>query len=286
MTIPVFNTVKDLISFLKEKLATIYEFAEAENLSFMLANHLYGISKTDYVMEKAMGQYDQNALQKTLDRLLAHEPIQHIIGECEFYGLRIKVTPEVLIPRPETEEIVDRIIQHYKGQKNLKIIDYCTGSGCIAIALAKQLAAEVVAVDVSEKALEVAKENARVNDVAIRFIQVDVLAINSSLLAINYDLIVSNPPYVLESEKVKMNKNVLDHDPHLALFVADEQALIFYERITQLAAQQLKKGGRLYFEINEQFGEETKAVMQKQGFSEVEVLKDFQRKDRMVVGVI
>ena len=211
-------------------------------------------------------RYDQNALQKTLDRLLAHEPIQHIIGECEFYGVRIKVTPEVLIPRPETEEIVDHIIQQYKGQKNLRVIDYCTGSGCIAIALAKHLEAEVLAVDVSEKALEIAKENALLNKVAVEFVQLDVLkegctnknqetrtkrqdvrnskfqVSNFEFQVSSFDIIISNPPYVLESEKVQMDKNVLDYDPHLALFVADDKALIFYEHITKLATQQLKNG--------------------------------------------
>ncbi len=237
-----------------------------------------------------------------IDRLLAHEPIQHIIGECEFYGVRIKVTPEVLIPRPETEEIVDHIIQKYKGQKNVRVIDYCTGSGCIAIALAKFLEAEVIAVDVSEKALEIAKENAQLNKVAVDFVKLDVLEegframsqeprtkkseiINSKFQISSFDIIVSNPPYVLESEKVQMDKNVLDYDPHLALFIADEKALIFYERITEMAKNQLKKGGQLFFEINQRFGQETKMMMEEKGFWEVSIVKDFRQNDRLVVGV-
>lgn len=306
---PAFNTAKDLISFLKEKLGTIYESAEAENLSFLVASELCQVSKTAYVLNEPLKQFDATELEKIVERLLNHEPSQHIFGKCEFYGLPFKVTPDVLIPRPETEELVDQIIRKYQGQKGLKIIDYCTGSGCIAIALAKFLEAEVIAVDVSEKALNLAKENALLNKVAVEFVKLDVLEegftnknqetrtkrqdVRNSKFQISnfefqvssFDLIVSNPPYVLESEKVLMHKNVLDYDPHLALFVADSQALIFYERITALAVEQLKKGGELFFEINEQFGEKTKQLLHDQGLSSIQLIKDFRGKDRVVWGV-
>ena len=285
MIVPALNTAKDLISFLKEKLETIYERAEAENISFLVAHQLCGVSKTDYVLANPLGEFDVVLLQNIVQRLLTHEPIQHILGECEFYGLKIKVSPDVLIPRPETEEIVDYIIQRYKGRTELTIVDYCTGSGCIAIALAKFLKAKVLAVDVSDKALEIAKENATLNEVEIEFIKQDVLVSDFKLKDSSFDIVVSNPPYVLESEKGLMNKNVLDFDPHLALFVDDKDALIFYERITQLAINQLKNKGELFFEINEQFGPETKALMEKNGFTAVDIISDFRGKNRLVLGV-
>lgn len=289
------KTTKDLISFLKEKLTPIYGDQEATNLSFFVLERFVDFTKTDYVLDKELpADFSIDKIEQVLVRMLQHKPVQQIVGEVDFYGCTIKVTPDVLIPRPETEELVDLIVKKYKGQKGLKVIDYCTGSGCIATVLAKELAAEVVAIDVSEKALVMARINSKMNGVVVTFVETDLLneaskVKNEGVSSFSFqsaviDVIVANPPYVLESEKAKMSKNVLENDPHLALFVDDDKALIFYEKITALAKKQLKNGGELYFEINEKFGEQVKQLLLDNDFSEVIIVKDMQGKDRMVVG--
>ena len=229
-----------------------------------------------------------------LEQLKLELPIQYILGSTSFYGLKFEVNENVLIPRPETEELVEWIINSNlkissaqfgkaSGERfnNLKILDIGTGSGCIAIALAKNLPnAQVFAIDVSERALATAKKNAEQNDVNINFIQKNIL--ETTDLEQQFDIIVSNPPYVRNLEKAEIKKNVLEHEPHLALFVDDHDALIFYRKIGELAQKNLSKQGKLYFEINQYLGKETVELLENLGFSDVELKKDIYGNDRMI----
>ena len=220
-------------------------------------------------------------------------PIQYALGECIFYNLPFKVNESVLIPRPETEELVDWIIREYRstggkeersvgGKEDGKILDIGTGSGCIAIALKKNTGAEVYACDKSDEALAVAEQNAVLNSTEITFIQDDILNADFEKYADNFNVIVSNPPYVLDSEKELLHQNVMDHEPHTALFVEDYDALIFYKAIAEFALKKLKKEGFLYFEINEAKGDKVKDLLKNKGFSNIEIRKDLSGKDRMV----
>ena len=220
-----------------------------------------------------------STLDSVLVRLLQAEPIAYIIGTTEFYGLEFQVKRATLIPRPETEELVSWILE--ETLQNSIILDIGTGSGCIAIALAKNLPnANVEAMDVSLTALETAKINAQDNDTIVRFYQQNIL--ETSSLPKKYDIIVSNPPYVRELEKKEIEDNVLNHEPHSALFVTDDDPLIFYRKITELALFYLNPGGRLFFEINEYLGEETLNLVISLGFSNATLKKDVFGKDRMI----
>jgi len=222
-------------------------------------------------------ELDLTKLEKILNRLISGEPYQYIQGKTQFMGMDFKVNPNVLIPRPETEELVNWLITDCPRDKNLKIIDLCTGSGCIAISLAKILGnqVEITGLDYSAEALEVAKENARLNHVDVNWIQSDLLALEK--LENQYDIIISNPPYVRMLEKGEIKSNVLKYEPHLALFVEDDDALIFYKKIAQLA-----KGRPIYFEINQYLGEQTIELLKKQKYSSVQLKKDFRGNDRMI----
>jgi release factor glutamine methyltransferase len=212
---------------------------------------------------------------------LTYEPIQYILGTTSFFGLDFKVDFNVLIPRPETEELVAWILKQADSNQSLKILDIGTGSGCIGISLAKHLAnAEVFALDVSPAALEMAQYNAQQNAVQLNTIEANVLEWENS--ASQFDIIVSNPPYVRESEKERMAPNVLDHEPHLALFVENNNALVFYQAIVALSKKALKKQGVLYFEINEYLGDETKALFSSNDFEDVQLKTDIFGKNRMM----
>ena len=216
-----------------------------------------------------------------ISRLLTYEPIQYILGTTAFFGLEFKVDSNVLIPRPETEELVAWILKQTDSSQSLKILDIGTGSGCIAISLAKHLPnAEVYALDVSPKALEIAEFNAQQNAVKLNMIKANVLEWKPTDLS--FDLIVSNPPYVRESEKERMAPNVLEHEPHLALFVENNNPLVFYRAIVELGKQTLKKQGQLYFEINEYLGEETQALFSSDTFEDVQLKSDIFGKHRMI----
>ena len=216
-------------------------------------------------------------------RLETNEPIQHIIGETEFFGLPFIVNQDVLIPRPETEELIELILSKTKDSE-LTILDIGTGTGCIPITIKSNLPlTQVSAIDISEKALEVATNNASLNNVDINFSHKNILTEDLNDLPL-FDIIISNPPYVLESDKLKMSKNVLDFDPELALFVADDNPLLFYKRITTLAVEKLNQNGQLFFEIHENFGEATKQLLIDAGFTETKIVKDMQGKDRIVYG--
>lgn len=273
--------VRDIRPFFLEKLSAIYGGKEANSMAYWSIESVLGFSKSDCILQQdaVVGEAQQLKLHEIVNRLLAEEPLQYILGDAEFMGLAFKVNAHTLIPRPETEELVHWVLQ----EEFKSALDIGTGSGCIAIALAKQSKASLSALDFSEGALLVAQENAKHNGVAIDFIHADIL--QQPNLARTFDVIVSNPPYVLESDKALMRTNVLQYEPHTALFVADEEALLFYVAIADFAQEHLKAGGMLYFEIHENKGEEVLQMLQEKGFSELELRKDMQGKDRMVKAV-
>ena len=261
-----------------------YPCEEANSFFSLLAEAYLKMSRLEVSLEREMevSEEIQNQFEAASYRLLQHEPIQHIIGFTEFFGLDFKVNPSVLIPRPETEELVQWVLDEVAAKQNLKILDIGTGSGCIAVSLAKNLQeAQVSAIDISEKALETAKLNALANGVEINFLQTDILAAES--LPQQYDIIISNPPYVRNLEKAEMQANVLNYDPATALFVEDEAPLIFYDKITQIAKEHLLPGGKLFFEINQYLGPQTEKLLQDYGFK-TELKKDIFGNFRMLKG--
>ena len=272
-----------LLKYLQKELAPIYG-EESNSLAMMLTEHFTKLSRTEIISDKPAitGPQFNAQVAKSLARLKTHEPIQHILGSAHFYGHDFKVSPATLIPRPETEELVDLITNDVSGQAGLRVLDIGTGSGCIAISLSLLLNTAVVeAIDISETALNIAIENNRTLEADVTFHQMDILL--ESLIG-TYDIIVSNPPYVTEFEKQLMHDNVLEFDPPEALFVTNEKPLVFYERICQMAFEHLSQKGRLYFEINEQFGQGVKKLLEDSGFNGVRVIKDLMGKDRIVVG--
>lgn len=279
------NKVSSVISFFREELAGIYPTEEIEQFVFLAFNEFLGFKRVDLTMKanETMSESDLLKFNFAVKELKKHKPIQYILGSTEFYGIKLKVNEHVLIPRPETEELVEFILSELQvSNSQLNVLDIGTGSGCIAIALKKKIpSAKVYALDVSEEALLVAKENARINNVEINFICQDIFAPS---ITHSFDGIVSNPPYIRISEKDKMSKNVLNYEPHLALFVNDNDPLLFYRKITDFSLNHLNPHGKLYFEINEAFGGNVKYLMEKKYFKNVIVKKDLCGKDRMVRG--
>jgi len=218
--------------------------------------------------------------------LKEYKPIQYILGETEFFGLNFSVNQSVLIPRPETEELVELILKNHSGE-NLKILDIGTGSGCIAISLAKNMpSAKVYAIDISEDALSVAKENATRNQVEIQFFQQDILAeLPDNIFNEKLDIIVSNPPYITPIEKYSIHDNVLKYEPHTALFVPQNNPLLFYERIADIGHSLLNKSGFLYFEINALYGKEICQMLQTKGYSNIKLYQDISGKNRMIEAI-
>lgn len=286
--------LKELQNIFHIELDAIYGKHEVGSFFYLCTEHYLNVPRIQLTLEPglAITKPETDTFFKVLEDLKQQKPIQYILGETEFYGLPFKVNENVLIPRPETEELVDLIIRSVTAsavEKSIKILDIGTGSGCIAISLAKNLPkAEVYALDVSNEALTMAKENAKGNNVDITFIEASILEeSNWDLFFENtkFDVIVSNPPYVRELEKQEIQPNVLDNEPHLALFVEDNNPLIFYKAITDFAVKKLKPNGKLYFEINEYLGEETKQLLVDANFEAVELLKDLNGNDRMLKGV-
>lgn len=253
---------------------------------YLLSEKFYGITRINLAMQPNEEIKDETLILDALELLKQHKPIQYILGATEFYDLQFKVNENVLIPRPETEELVSWILDEVKQKKTYNILDIGTGSGCIAITLAKHLVnTTVYALDVSKDALEVAKENAKHNEVSITYVEDDILnieACNASLKGVEFDVIVSNPPYVRAIEKQLMQPNVLQHEPHLALFVEDDNALVFYKAIAKFATQFLAPNGQLFFEINEYLGQETVNLLKHCGFRNIELRQDIFEKDRMI----
>jgi release factor glutamine methyltransferase len=275
-------------------LSTIYGPEEARSLSWLSISYVCKLERAKYlsIKQEEINSDDSKQLFKIHEQLIQGKPLQYILGETEFYDLTFKVNPNVLIPRPETEELVDwalitsRIIN---GETEvLKILDIGTGSGCIPISIKKYIPlADITAIDISEAALNTARQNADLNQTEINFIQDDILnPSNLELINTKYDLILSNPPYVTESEKEHMLDNVLKHEPHKALFVPTNDPLVFYRAIAEFALVHLKINGFLFLELNEKFGQETLNLLKEKGFKEIELRQDMGGKDRMIKAVL
>nr|WP_299365855.1 peptide chain release factor N(5)-glutamine methyltransferase [Winogradskyella sp.] len=280
----------DLKHTFHRELDIIYGKAEVERFFFLSCEHYLNISRIQLTLEPELTftTSETDIFFKTLEDLKRQKPIQYILGETEFYGLIFKVNSNVLIPRPETEELVDWIIKSHSDIKNkrLKILDIGTGSGCIAISLAKHLPnVEVSALDISKEAIEVARHNADINNVDVAFIEADILNKSNwdlSFDILEFDIIVSNPPYVRQLEKAEMKPNVLDNEPDLALFVPNENPLMYYEAIMNFTVNNLKPQGHLYFEINQYLGNDTEQLLIDANFQNVELRKDLNGNDRML----
>ena len=277
------------VNFLEE-LASYYDEKEIESFFYIILEAFHQLKRVDLALNPDLELDTIQLLQweTVLLQLKSYKPIQYILGETEFFGLPFYVNQNTLIPRPETEELVDWILsnkQINKSTNKLKILDIGTGSGCIAISLAKNLPNAIVyAIDISEKALEVAQKNALRNQVNVHFKLENILEMNT--LNQQFDIIVSNPPYVRELEKKEIQANVLDFEPHVALFVEDDDALLFYKKIAALAEKNLSENGELYFEINQYLGKETVALLQELNFKNIELKKDIYGNDRMIRCVI
>lgn len=266
------------------RLLSEYPDGEARWMVRIIFEKLKGWNRTEMMIraDQEISPFIAGKVDEITRRLLDHEPIQYILGEARFYGLTLNVTPDVLIPRPETEELVDMIVADAHGRSDLRVMDLCTGSGCIAIALARNLPfAEVTAIDISAKALEVAAGNATLTKTTIHFRNADVLSLPRPDKA-DMDIIVSNPPYIAESERATMDPNVLDHEPSLALFVPDSDPLKFYRAISSYSRLALRPGGRLYFEINPLFAPQLLSMLEADGWTEITVTPDMQRKQRFI----
>lgn len=270
------------ISYIKEYLKAYYPESEISGFIRIIIEHITKRSYPQAVISDTKLTEEQTIrLHSILDLLKTFEPIQYIIGETEFFGLPFHVTKDVLIPRPETEELVELILNENK-KSGLKVLDIGTGSGAIAIALAKHLEkADIEAWDISEEALKIATLNAESNTVDITFRNVDVLK-DYPTGSTKFDIVVSNPPYILEKEKSGMDQNVLDYEPHTALFVPDNNGLLFYDRIADIALDLLEPNGKLYFEINQAKGQNTVELVKSKGFINVSLFQDLNKNDRMV----
>lgn len=286
-------TVQDIRTQFAIALGDLYPEEEVASLCFLSFEYVMGMNRVEVTLSrnKILSPQQTSEMVEVLERLKNSEPIQYIIGSTEFYGLEFQVNRFTLIPRPETEELVDWVIKDHTRITerataiSRDVLDIGTGSGCIAVCIAKHLAgARVEAIDISQNALETAHNNATRNETKVKFFQQDILA--AADLPQKYDIIVSNPPYVRELEKEKMRANVLNNEPKGALFVPNEDPLLFYEKIGTLAFHFLKDDGTLYFEINEYLGNEMNALLKQIGFTNVELRKDMFGRDRMVKAMV
>ncbi len=279
----------ELQAMVKSELKDLYPPEELDAIVRSLFSHLTGFNASEMVLEKkrVLPESEIHYLQRSVKRLKQYEPLQYITGIVHFYGSEFKVNPAVLIPRPETEELVKWILDNYKDAGDVvRILDIGAGSGCIAITLKKELPeADVHAVDISGEALAVAKENAASLNVEITFNQVDILDPAARSALPHFNVIVSNPPYVTPADRKTMMRNITNHEPALALFVEKEDPLIFYREIVAFSAGHLAKEGRLYLECNENNAVKVVMMLEKAGFADIELRKDMQGKERMVLGV-
>ena len=276
--------LKEAIEQLRIGLAGLAEPQEVQAMIRIICEDVFNYDQVDVALrqESELPAFASERIADIIARLRRHEPLQYVVGHARFHGHQFKVTPAVLIPRPETEQLVDLIIDENPGS-DLRVLDMGTGSGCIAISLARALKFAVVdALDVSRDALAVARENATALKVKVRFFESDML---SPQPPGRYDIIVSNPPYVCWSEREAMDRNVKDYEPGQALFVPDNDPLLFYKAIVPYAAQSLERGGRLYLEINQRFGNEVRQLLEHNGFDEVRILEDSFGNPRFVIGV-
>ena len=276
--------ISELRTYFFKELKEGYPEEEIHSFFYLLTEYYLNMKRLDVSLHlnQLVSEKSQLKFEQAINRLKSQEPIQYILGETAFLGRSFKVTPATLIPRPETEELVYWIVSHYvQASEGLSILDIGTGSGCIAVSLGAELnGTEITAIDVSEEAINIAKKNANQHKVGVNFVQIDVL--DGMTMEAKFDLIVSNPPYVRMLEKTQMQPNVLNHEPSLALFVSDQEPLIFYHKIAQFAKSNLREGGHLFFEINEYLSKELVQLLQKEGFKSVEVMQDLFGKDRML----
>jgi release factor glutamine methyltransferase len=275
--------LKDILKKYQAALGSIYDDQEILATFYIVADFVSGLTKSQITQrwQESISTKDIEEYSVILDRLAKAEPLQYVLSEAYFYGLKFKVSTAVLIPRPETEELVELAVNALKNKAiRFKILDIGTGSGCIAIALKKSLSnADVYAMDVSPEALDIAVQNAESNHTQISFLQADIRTHKS---VEKFDVIISNPPYITDREGMQMDKNVMNYEPHLALFVTDESPLEFYIAIAAFASQNLNKDGFLFFEINANFGKETANLLTNNFFADIQILKDMQGKDRFI----
>ena len=285
---------------IKEQLVTVYDESEAATIAALALEHITFLSKADRIVkkDKLLSPHQLEQLNQDIQRLLQHEPIQYIMNKTWFYGMELYVNNTVLIPRPETEELVDWIVKEVNASgadvferrpmkadetKQIKILDVGTGSGCIALALKKAMPkAEVWGCDISEAALNVARRNGSALDIRVDFQGMDFLDIAQQKHLPTVDIVVSNPPYIPIAGKSAMNPNVVNHEPHTALFVPDNDALLFYKCLAKFGKHRLYKNGAIYMEIHEDLGKDVVELFEMEGYSHVELKKDMQGKDRMV----
>lgn len=277
--------IKQLTAIWTDKLSALYSEREVRNILLLVLEDIFGFTRSELLVSKEIALSDAQLkdLDQISSRLQTGEPVQYVIGFTYFDDLKIGVAPGVLIPRPETEELVSWIHESIQSNRKLKIEDWCTGSGCIALALKNRMPdVDVTGMDVSPEALEIARSNAKDLHLDVSFELHDALNIEKEG---KVDVIVSNPPYIPWLEKAQMHQNVTGFEPDLALFVPDEDPLLFYRAIAEYASRNLEENGFLFFELHESFGEETKTMVEQLGFSSVEIRKDLQGKDRMLKAI-
>jgi release factor glutamine methyltransferase len=282
------TTVGQLFDELVTELGEMYPHDEAANIMRLVFQEKLGLSRVQLALQKQFELDDKNRklVFQIAEKLMEGHPVQQLIGSVHFLNARLRINKNVLIPRPETEELVQWVIQENKEKQEIMVLDIGTGSGCIAISVAQALHESFVsALDISQPAIELARINAIANNAQVDFINMDVLQEDNWKRLKFFDVMVSNPPYIRESEKSEMHINVVNHEPHEALFVSDEKPLLFYERIGEMGTRHLARSGRLYFEINEAFGPEVKKFLKNKGYKEIKLRKDINGKDRMVRAV-
>lgn len=278
-------TLKECITNIIRQLQPTYSENEARWMARVIFEQLKGYTQVDLIIhaDDTVSDFILTKINNVISRLLDHEPIQYIFGETKFYGITLKVNRNVLIPRPETEELVDMIVSDADNREDLRVADICTGSGCIAIALARNLKFPIItAVDISEPALEVARQNALMTKTNITFRRLDALNLPPVDPSARLDIVVSNPPYIGEAERTSMEKNVLDYEPQQALFVPDSNPLLFYKAISLWAMQQLKPGGKIYFELNPFHANDLTKWMTANGWDNVTLIPDMQKLTRFL----
>jgi release factor glutamine methyltransferase len=281
----------NLLQTVRKQLTKVYDRHEADAIAFLLLEERFGISKCDLLVGKDIkfSPNEDAELQVILSRLGKGEPVQYVLGHTDFCGLDILVNKNVLIPRPETEGLVEwatEFLTSYATTDSTRILDVCTGSGCIALAMKNKFAqADVYGIDISDGAVSVAQENSRRLSLPVNMTKADALNLSASYSKTPFDLIMSNPPYVRECEKEEMETNVLDFEPHLALFVSNSDPTIFYREITKFAIDSLKHGGAIFFEVNRLFGDDVEEILRATGFISTEIRNDMFGNVRMVKGV-
>lgn len=280
------NLIKDIRRYYSQQLEPLYGADESNAMILILLQHFFSIDRMMTVMEPDLRLNESELLtfHFAIKELLKQKPIQYIIGETWFCDMRFRVDESVLIPRPETEEMTKLIMKDFRSEEELNILDIGTGSGCIAVSLAKAFQKSIVtAIDISEKALNTAHNNAIDNQTDVKFVNCDIFNIGEEINSEKYDLIVSNPPYVRESEKSEMRANVLDYEPSKALFVSDDNPLAYYNVILNFAKGHIKEKGKIWFEINENLGEEMIELSKSHGFENVILMNDFRDKARFCI---